>query len=240
MHDVISAVPAVVFSVLAALGLIGGQTFGSLTGTVVDPSGAVLPNAAVVLVQPARQARYEIRTDHNGQFDFQGLPSGDYQLEASTAGFQTYKSTVSMAGQALQRQIRLKIGLLHETIRIVEADEPPKPASAASAYVEPACPAPAPGAPMVGGNLRAPRKLRDSKPDYPPTLRGSGRDATVVVDARIGLDGFLKDLQPREPVDAAFYDALVPALREWRFSATLLNCMPQEVEINITAAFQHR
>jgi hypothetical protein len=88
--------------------------------------------------------------------------------------------------------------------------------------------------------LLAPRKLRDAKPDYPLTLRGTGRDATVIVDARIGLDGVLKDLQPKEPVDGPFYDALVVALREWRFSATLLNCVPQEVEVNITANFQHR
>ena len=232
-------IPAVV-ALLPTLGLVGGQAFGSLVGSVVDPSGAILPNAAVVLLQPARQARYEIRTDRNGQFDFQGLPAGDYQLEASTAGFQTYKSTVSMAGQALQRQIMLKIGLLHETIRIVESDEPAPAPKPMPAYAEPACPAAAPGAPLVGGNLRAPQKLRDFKPDYPAALRGTGREATVVVDARIGLDGFLKDFQPREPVDGPFYDALVPALREWRFSPTLLNCLPQEVDINITAAFQHR
>jgi hypothetical protein len=93
---------------------------------------------------------------------------------------------------------------------------------------------------LVGGNIRTPRKLRDAKPDYPSALRGTGRDATVIVNARIGVDGLLKDFQPREPVDTPFYEALVPALREWRFSTTLLNCVPQEVELNITANFEHR
>ena len=201
---------------------------------------AVLPTGGDGRVQPARQARYEIRTDRNGQFEFQGLPAGDDQLEASTPGFQTYRDSLSISGLAIQRQITLKIGLLHETISIVESDAPPAPLKPALAYTEPACPAAQPGAPSVGGNLRAPRKLRDAKPDYPSTLRGTGRDATIIVNARIGIDGLLKDLQAKEPVDGPFYDALVPALHEWRFSATLLNCVPQEVEVNITANFQHR
>jgi Carboxypeptidase regulatory-like domain/Gram-negative bacterial TonB protein C-terminal len=233
----VNFVPALLLTLTA---IVAGQPFGSLTGTVVDPLGAVLPNARVALVQPTRQARYEISTDRNGQFEFQGLPSGDYQLEASTPGFQTYRDSLSIAGLAMQRQITLKIGLLHETIQIDESDAPPAPLKPALAYTEPACPAAQPGGPSVGGNLRAPRKLRDAKPDYPSMLRGTGRDATVIVNARIGIDGVLKDLEPREPVDGPFYDALVLALREWRFSATLLNCVPQEVEVNITANFQHR
>jgi len=236
----VNFVPALLVAFAAFTAFTRGQPFGALTGTVVDPLGAVLPNARVTLVQPARQARYEISTDRTGQFEFQGLPSGDYQLEASTPGFQTYKESLSIAGLAIQRQITLKIGLLHETIRIDESDVPAAPPKPAPAYAEPACPAAQPGAPPVGGNLRAPHKLRDAKPDYPSMMRGTGRDATVIVNARIGIDGFLKDLQPNEPVDRAFYDALVPALREWRFSATLLNCVPQEVEINITASFRHR
>jgi len=50
----------------------------------------------------------------------------------------------------------------------------------------------------------------------------------------------LKDFQPRDGVDPAFYDALLLALREWRFSSTLLNCVPQEVPMTITATFVHQ
>jgi len=156
------------------------QPFGSLSGTVLDPLGAVLPGARVALVQPERQARYEIRTDPAGRFEFQGLPQGDYQLEADTPGFQTYRETITIAGQSVQRPIALKIGRLHETIRITESDTRP-PARAARSYTEPPCSAPP--TTSVGGNLRAPLKLRDFKPDYPAAFRGSGRDVTVVVDA---------------------------------------------------------
>jgi hypothetical protein len=205
----------------------------------VDPLGAVLPAARVALVQPERQARYEIRTDATGRFEFQGLPQGDYQLEADTPGFQTYRETITIAGQSLQRPITLQIGRLHETIRIGESDVRPLTLATAS-YTEPACPAGSPTSTSVGGNLRAPRKLRDVKPDYPAAYRGSGRDVTIVVDAVVGLDGVLKEFQPRDAVDPAFYDALLLAVREWRFSSTLLNCVPQEVPMTITATFVHR
>lgn len=226
-----------IHAALLALAAAIAQTFGSLSGTVVDPLGAVLPNARVVLVQPARQARYEIRTDRSGQYEFPGLTAGEYQLEADTPGFQTYRATVTIAGQAIQRPIALRIGRLQETITSRESDAP-RPPNVASSYTEPPCPAPP--TTTVGGNLRPPRKLRDEKVDYPSALRGSGRDAVIVVDARVGLDGYLKDFKPREAVDAAFYDALLLAAREWRFSATLLNCVPQEVEMTITANFIHR
>lgn len=215
------------------------QTFGSLAGVVVDPLNAVLPNARVTMVQPERNARYEVRTDRSGQFEFVGLPAGDYQLEAETAGFQTYRAAVSVAGNAQQRTVMLQIGRLHETIRIVESDAPPDLPKPPISYREPPCPAKA-GATIVGGNLKPPVKLRDVKPVYPASFRGSGRDAVIVMDGHIGLDGYLKDLQAKQPADPAFVEALMPALREWQFSSTLLNCVPQEVEITITAAFEHR
>src|SRR3954447_24788667 len=138
---------------LVAASAADAQPFGSLSGAVVDPLGAVLPGARVALVQPERQARYEIRTDAAGRFEFQGLPQGDYQLEADTPGFQTYRETITIAGQSVQRPIALNIGRLQETIRITEADARP-PSLGSSSYTEPACPAPPPTA--AGGNLRAP------------------------------------------------------------------------------------
>jgi len=226
------------FAVLFSADPASVQTFGSLSGTVADPLGAILPDVPVVLIQPERQARYEIRTDRNGQYEFQGLSLGEYQLEAGAAGFATYRATVSITNAAVRIPISLRIGGIHETIRVTEAEAPAGPPRAALAYTEAPCPAPP--TTTVGGNLRPPRKLRDVKPDYPATLRGSGRDATIVIDGRIGLDGFVKDIQPREPVDPAFFDVLVVAVREWRFSAILLNCVPQEADITITASFVHK
>jgi len=217
----------------------GGQPFGSFTGSITDPVGGLLPNVRVILAQPERQARYEIRTDRTGQFEFLGLPAGEYQIETELAGFQPHQGSVTIAAATVRRTITLQIGRLQETIRITEASVPLAPAGPARSLVESPCPAAA-AASTIGGNLRPPVKLRDVKPDYPAALRGSGRDATLIVEARVGLDGYLKDIQLQKDVEPAFADSLVAALREWRFSSTLLNCVPQEVDMTITARFEHR
>jgi hypothetical protein len=234
----LNTLPAIL--ILAAGAFAGGQAFGSLSGTVTDPTGGVLPGARIALTQPDRQARYEIRTDPQGRFDLPGLVLGNYQLEIDLAGFERYVAGVTVATAPIQRSIALRIGRLQETIRIVESDVPPPPLRPALGYTEPACLATAGPAGGIGGNLRPPKKLRDAKPEYPASLRGSGRDVTISVDATVGLDGYLKDFEPREPYDREVFNSLAAALQQWRFSATLLNCVPQEVAMTVTAAFVHR
>src|SRR5215475_12730715 len=61
---------------------------GALRGTVIDPSGAVVPNAAIVLKEPA--AGVEVRrgaTDGAGNFEFSDIKPGTYRLSCEAGGF---------------------------------------------------------------------------------------------------------------------------------------------------------
>jgi hypothetical protein len=60
-----------------------------LSGTVVDPSGAVVPNADVVLRNTATGAVESARTDNNGSYSFSGVEAGPYSLSISSQGFKT-------------------------------------------------------------------------------------------------------------------------------------------------------
>ncbi|HXU82710.1 MAG TPA: carboxypeptidase-like regulatory domain-containing protein, partial [Polyangia bacterium] len=85
------------FIVLAAilLGLLSGvsamaQTSGSVSGTISDETGAVLPGAAVTLSGPAIQGSRTATTDTQGKYRFVNIPAGDnYRISASMTGFQT-------------------------------------------------------------------------------------------------------------------------------------------------------
>ena len=68
------------------------------------------------LANEARQAKYEVKTNADGRFEFVGLPAGEYAVEAQGIGFQPLKDAVTVAGQNLQRNYVLKIGTLQETI----------------------------------------------------------------------------------------------------------------------------
>ncbi len=75
---------------LAIISMAGyGQTVnGSLTGTVLDQSGAVIPNADVVVKSIDQGTVREFKTDLNGFWRVPSLPPGRYQLEVTSKGFE--------------------------------------------------------------------------------------------------------------------------------------------------------
>jgi TonB family protein len=73
------------------------------------------------------------------------------------------------------------------------------------------------------------------KPRYPQNRRGSG--ATLVLEGRIGTDGFLKDLRVLAPADADFATAALAAIRQWQFTPTRLDGVPMEVPMRVNVKF---
>jgi hypothetical protein len=103
----------------------------------------------------------------------------------------------------------------------------------------PPCPPSSPSAIPIGGNLRQPYKLRDARPVFPVALRGTSTEGLVVLDAVIGLDGFIKDVSVRNATSPAVSSALIEAVKQWQYDSTLLNCVPVEVSMTITGRFVH-
>ena len=221
-----------------AIPIAAAQTFGTLSGTIVDGQGLPLPNASLVLSNAQRNSKYEVRSGADGTFEFVGLPVGAYTLDAKVSGFATFHEAVSVAaGQTLKRALSMKVGSLEESITVDDAI-PTKPRAPGQTYVFQPEDLSGCAAPIVGGNIKAPKKLKDVAPHYPESLRGSGTEAIVVMDATIGLDGFLKNIEVRDGANPEFAAAAVTAVREWQFSQTVLNCTPIEVQMTITTRFR--
>jgi protein TonB len=90
----------------------------------------------------------------------------------------------------------------------------------------------------TGGNIVPPTKLKDVYPEYPQHLRGSAAVAgTVILDARIGPDGFVRDVKVLRSVHPDLDQAAIEAVRGWEFDSTLLNCVPVEVAMTVTVNF---
>jgi TonB family protein len=230
---------AIVFAFLAVtISIAAAQTFATFSGSVVDAQGLPLPDASLVLSNAQRTSKYEVRSSATGTFEFVGLPAGVYTLDATVIGFATHHETISMAsGQNLQRALTMKVGSLEETITLVGDKEAPSP----KVYEgRPFHPEDLSGcvAPPVGGNIKAPSKLRDMPPQYPASLRGSGTEGVVVLDTTIGVDGFLKNIEVRDGANPDLADAAVTAVREWRYTQTILNCTPIEVQMTVTTHFR--
>jgi TonB family protein len=101
------------------------------------------------------------------------------------------------------------------------------------------CTASAAGGPAVGGNIRPPRKLRHVAPAYPEGLKAAGIGGTVNLDATIGVDGNVRqvDPAPNQTVDPGLVSAAMDAVNQWEFDGTLLNCVPVEVQMDVAVFF---
>ena len=66
-----------------------GTTTGTVTGTVKDPSGALIPGATIVLTDLATKNKFSSITNKDGAYVVQNVPPATYSITATKAGFAT-------------------------------------------------------------------------------------------------------------------------------------------------------
>ena len=100
-----------------------GATGGSISGTVKDQSGALVPSATLTLVNLDLTSSYKASTDAQGFYSFPSLPVGRYELTIEAAGFKTQKKTglVVDADAALHVDADLELGEKSETVTVTSA-----------------------------------------------------------------------------------------------------------------------
>lgn len=81
------AIIIAVISFSSSLLLAQGPTTGSISGTVADPSGAVVPTAKVTITSPALIAPQSILSSGEGLFRFPSVPVGVYAVSVEAPGF---------------------------------------------------------------------------------------------------------------------------------------------------------
>ncbi|HYA17156.1 MAG TPA: carboxypeptidase regulatory-like domain-containing protein [Bryobacteraceae bacterium] len=97
-------------------------TTGDITGTVTDPSGSNVPNAAVTIVNTGTNVTQKAATGSDGTYRFAFLPSGTYTVTIAASGFQTQERrniTVS-AGQPTAVDVQLVLAGAATTVNVVE------------------------------------------------------------------------------------------------------------------------
>jgi periplasmic protein TonB len=101
-------------------------------------------------------------------------------------------------------------------------------------------PPPQPAAPVrVGGEIRPPQKVTDVPPSYPPIARAAHVEGIVILEAVIGEDGAVRDVRVLRSIPLLDL-AAVDAVRQWRFTPTLLNGQPVPIVMTVTVAFRLR
>jgi hypothetical protein len=96
---------------------------GSINGNIVDPSGGVVPNAELVLVNLATGNEVTRTSDAQGGYAFQNLTPGTYMMTVTSPGFKVYvQNQIAVTlGSDVRQDIRLELGAQTETIEVVGA-----------------------------------------------------------------------------------------------------------------------
>lgn len=121
------SVLALLFVAFVAEGTLFGQVTGSISGSVVDASGAAIPGALVSLQMPGGKAAvFSTKTTASGDFTILSIPSGTYDLAVDVSGF--VKSVVSGLAVNPNRAldvptIKLEVAGLRQTVEVVVGAE---------------------------------------------------------------------------------------------------------------------
>src|SRR6266571_7592909 len=110
-------------SVLAHAQGVGAS--GDISGTVTDPSGAVVPNATVTATEAEKGLKRTSLSDNRGEYHFTALPPASYEVSAQISGFQTavYKGVIVNVGQTVVLDFHLKVSQTSEQVEVTT--EPP-------------------------------------------------------------------------------------------------------------------
>jgi hypothetical protein len=98
----------------------GQAVSGSITGSVIDPSGAVLPGAAISVVNEATGVEYPTKSNDAGYFNVPNLISGTYKVDVTASGFRPVSRTGIQVdiGSVVRLDFKLEVGNVQERITI--------------------------------------------------------------------------------------------------------------------------
>ncbi len=97
------------------------NVYGVITGRVLDPSGAVVPGAAVVAVNTGTAARFPVTSSADGLFTLPALPVGVYDVTVEAPGFQNYtmRGIRLQVNETIRVDANLSVGASSETVTVV-------------------------------------------------------------------------------------------------------------------------
>src|SRR5215468_4863201 len=109
--------------ILASGGAVWSQSVqGVITGTVTDPTGAVVPNATVMITNVGTNISQSTTTGGDGSYRFPLVPPGTYTVEVKAANFATVRASgmVVEASQTIPFNVKLELAKAQQVIEVTE------------------------------------------------------------------------------------------------------------------------
>ncbi|MBY0506798.1 MAG: carboxypeptidase regulatory-like domain-containing protein [Bryobacteraceae bacterium] len=105
---------------LMALSVWGQEFRSTLSGRVLDPAGAAVPNAKVIATERETGAKYETTSSATGEYTLPFLAPGPYSISAEAPGFKKFVQTGLQVGtnQKLSQDLLLQVGSQTESVNV--------------------------------------------------------------------------------------------------------------------------
>src|SRR5579872_1040826 len=112
-----------ILSIISLATAAAQTTFGSITGTVTDPSGAMVPRAKVTVTSEGEGSVRQVDTGTSGVFSVVDVSVRTYRLQVTAPGFATYERTglILSANQVLNVDVHLSLTQAGTTVQVTEA-----------------------------------------------------------------------------------------------------------------------
>jgi len=111
-----------VITVLSALTAFAQSDRGTITGTIVDPTGAVVSNAAIEASNVDTGSVFPVASSSTGNYTIAELPAGTYTLNITVPGFKKYirPGLIVQAAQTIRVDATLQVGNATESVTVNE------------------------------------------------------------------------------------------------------------------------
>jgi len=111
---------ALLIAVLLSVTTVYAQATAEITGTVTDPSGAVIPGAKITATNDASGSSQSTVSNSSGLYTLPGLSNGTYTLVVTAKGFATYKTSgvVLDVAATVQENVALQLGSSSQTVTV--------------------------------------------------------------------------------------------------------------------------
>ena len=105
---------------LVAITALAQSDRGTITGTVADPGGAVIPNAAVIATNPATGGIFKTQTTDTGNFTIPSVPAGLYNLSVEVTGFRKFEQQGFrvQVSQSSRLDVEMQIGATTDSVTV--------------------------------------------------------------------------------------------------------------------------
>ena len=204
-------------------------------GLAITVTGCASPPSADV--DAAKAAVDRAATDRADKYAAESLKAAqdaraalDVELKAQEGKWiKSYEKTkeLAAAAKAAGDKAAADVVVAKEKAEAVAARQKADAAARAKTMIAPL---------RIGGQIQAPKKIKDVQPVYPAIAQSARVSGAVTIEATIGPDGKVMDAKVVRSIPLLDQAAL-DAVRQWEYLPTLLNGVPVPVVVSVTINF---